>query len=90
MFCCLDDYVDRHGSGSFDDMVIVLPRVSCNHRSRLVGFLNEEIVFQGRCKVPSLECMVDPRVTTHRLEVDHRFDSNWGHWCGVKRIHSLH
>ena len=45
-FFCLDDSVDRCDSGSFNGMVIVFPRVSCTHRSCLVGGLDVTIVFQ--------------------------------------------
>ena len=54
IFSCLDDSVDWRSSGSFDGMVIVLPRVSCTHCYCLVGGLNDAIVFQGGCKIPSL------------------------------------
>ena len=71
-------------------MVLVLPCVSCTHRSCLVGGIDDTIVFQLRCKVPGLDCMVAPHVPMHGLEVDHHLSSNWGHGCGIKIIHSLH
>ena len=46
IFGCLDDSIDRRDSGSFYGMVILFPRVSCTHRSCLVGGIDDTIVFQ--------------------------------------------
>ena len=75
--------------GVFYGTVIIFPRVGCAHRYCLIGGLDNTIVFQWMRKVPSLDCVVAPRVPTHRLEVDRRFSSNWFHRVGIKIIHSL-